>query len=419
MSKKHGKNWDLIVAGGGASGMMAAIAAAESGAHVLLLEQKNCLGKKLSATGNGRCNFTNADMDLVHFYGNRELAGRALSRFSLEDTLSFFHRIGILPKQKNGYYYPHSGQAASVVRALETELRRKDVSVCTGEEVTEILPLPAGFRVNTGNNSYITAKLLLATGLFAAPKLGGGASMVRLIERLGHHFSEIVPALCGFCCEGADFAALAGVRTDGRITVYIDGEEAAQDSGELQFTDYGISGIPTFQVSRTASLALAEGKQVQASLDFLPELGVSGILEELQLRIRNCKGFETTEEGCNGLLPAKLLPVLIQKAGISRKTRMKELSDQEAGRLAETISDFTVDLVRARGYESAQVCAGGLDSAQIDPDTLESRLVPGLFFAGELLNVDGVCGGYNLQWAWSSGYLAGKSAAAEAGKGAV
>lgn len=419
MGKKHGKNWDLIVVGGGASGMMAAIAAAGNGAHVLLLEQKDKPGRKLFATGNGRCNFTNADMALSHFYGDGSLVSKVLSFFSLEDTLSFFHRIGILPKQKNGYYYPASGQAASVVKALEMELKRKDITIHVNESVSEIIPLPAGFRVNTKENSYITTTVLLASGLLAAPKLGSDGSLISVIKELGHHFSVIVPALCGFYSEGADFSALSGVRADGKITLYIDGEQSVYDSGELQFTDYGISGIPTFQVSRVASLALKQNRQVQASLHFLPDIELSEIQEELVFRCRNSKGFETVEDGLNGLLAAKLIPVVMKKAGISKKTRMQELNDTEMQRLVNSITDFTVDLVRPRDYEFAQICAGGIRTEEIHTDTLESKLIPGLFFSGELLDVDGICGGYNLQWAWSSGYLAGKSAAVKAGKGAL
>ncbi len=414
MSKKHIKHWNLIVVGGGASGMMAAITAAGCGAHVLLLEQKEQLGKKLLATGNGRCNFTNADMELTHFHGEDALIQNALDCFSLEDTLNFFHKIGILPKQKNGYYYPNSEQAASVVSALEAELARRDVAVHTKAQVTKIVPLPSGFRVYTAEDSYVSDTVLLAVGLLAAPKLGSNGSFFDGIKELGHHFTPIVPALCGFYCEGTDFKAVSGVRAEGRITLYIDGEPKEAHCGELQFTDYGISGIPVFQISRLASAALKQNRQVQASLHFLAGMEKDELQKELLFR-KEKLAEETAEQGLNGLLAAKLIPAILKKAEISHKTQMRKLSEEELERLAAVLTDFTLDLTKARDYEFAQICAGGIRTEEIDIKTLESRYLSGLFFSGELLDVDGICGGYNLQWAWSSGFLAGKSAAQRLG----
>lgn len=407
MSKKHGKTWDFIIIGAGASGMMAAVTAARAGAHVLILEQKDRIGKKLLATGNGKCNFTNEDMKLIHFHGDRELIAEVLSQFTVKDTISFFHGLGILPKNKNGYYYPNSGQALSMLSAFRTELERRGVTVRTGAAVTGIRAASYGFLVETKEESYHGRKVLLATGLLAAPKLGSDGSAFSVIKELGHRFTPIVPALCGFYCEGCDFSGWSGVRTDAKVTVYIDGKTAASDTGELQLTDYGISGIPVFQVSRFASLALKEKRKVQASLHFLPDMTESDIHNELDFRLHNFDGAEPLEQLLNGLLHQKLIPAVLKKAGIPLGKTVREWTPEYGRSLVSAITDFTINMKRARDYEFAQVCAGGIRSGEVDFHTLESKLVPGLYFSGELLDADGICGGYNLQWAWSSGYVAG------------
>ncbi len=399
-------SFDVIVIGAGASGLMAAVVAAENGANVLLLEQKEQVGKKLLATGNGKCNFTNKDMDVSHYYGDLTLVEAVLEQFGKEETLQFFHGLFLYPKEKNGCYYPNSGQASSVVAAFLRRVERsKNIRLITSARVADVKTAKSGFCVLThSGETYRGRTLVISCGLLAAPKLGSDGSLFAAVKGLGHHFSAIVPALCGFYCKGADFKRISGVRVPAAVSILVDGKIQAKDAGELQFTDYGISGIPVFQVSRVASMALYENKKVEARLSFLPEISDEALRNELDFRKKAMGSDPDAGLLCSGLLPEKL---------------SRELVKQSAGdllRLQEFIRSFTVTVVQARDYEFAQVCAGGIRREEIDKKTLESALVPGLYFSGEILDVDGICGGYNLQWAWSSGYTAGKNAAGRAVK---
>lgn len=397
--------FDVIVVGAGASGLMAALSAAAHGADVLLLEQKDKIGKKLLATGNGKCNFTNEDMDISHYYGDTELAATILGQFGKEETLRFFHELLIYPKKKNGYYYPNSEQAASVAAAFRQRLAQTDkICLRTSAEVWDIQREAGGFTVVTRKGARDRGKaLVIACGLLASPKLGSDGSLFAVVKGLGHRFSPIVPALCGFYCKGADFKRLAGVRVSARVSILVDGTACASDTGELQLTDYGISGIPVFQVSRTASMALYEKKKVVAKLCFLPELSEEELAAELAFRRARMGADADIPTLLCGLLPEKLTLALA-------KGFVNGVSD-----LQRRIRCFPVTVERAREFAFAQVCAGGIRRGEIEKETLASALVPGLYFCGEILDVDGICGGYNLQWAWSSGYVAGKNAAGQAG----
>jgi hypothetical protein len=417
------EKFDCAVIGAGASGMMAAITAARCGRHVLLVEHEKKAGRKLLATGNGKCNFTNAYMDASCYHGDDSLFP-ILDCFSKDETISFFHEIGVYPKEKKGYYYPNSEQAAAVAGALENELKRLKVTLILETEIFGISnEAKSGTRENvkmrsdrnndflleTSVGKYLTRTLVFATGLLASPKLGSDGSSFDLIKGFGHHFTKIVPALCGFYADGLDWKSIAGVRCDACVTVYVEGEAVASDTGELQLTDYGISGIPVFQVSRYASMALAQKKKVEASIRFLPDLSGEELIQEFGFRLNRSLSGREAYDLVDGLLNQKLIPVLLHKAGLSERKRVTDL--EQTRPLAKLLSDCRITLVKPRDYAFAQVCAGGIDTKDIHTDTLMSRLVPGLFFCGELLDVDGICGGYNLQWAWSSGYVAGRYAA--------
>jgi predicted Rossmann fold flavoprotein len=250
--------------------------------------------------------------------------------------------------------------------------------------------------------------VIFATGLLASPKLGSDGSAFDLIKGFGHRFTRLVPALCGFYADGIDWKKVAGVRCDACVRFFVDGESVASDTGELQLTEYGISGIPVFQVSRFASVGLAQKRRVEASIRFLPGMTGQEILDEFRFRLGRADGAVEAYDLLDGLLNQKLIPVLLDKAGLSVHSRVTE--PEQAAPLAEVIQNLWLTLQKPRDYEFAQVCAGGIATEDIDTGTLMSRLVPGLFFCGELLDVDGICGGYNLQWAWSSGFVAGRGA---------
>lgn len=402
-------DWDIAILGAGASGLMAAISAAALGCTVLLLEQKNRAGKKILATGNGKCNFTNERMEDDCFRGSSALLHAVLPQFTRDQTLEFFHRIGIYPKNRNGYYYPNSQTASSVLEALETECIRLGVEQVTSVRITKVEPAGKGFYIRGDGFCYRSRRIIFATGLLASPKLGSDGSAFGIIQSLGHHFTPIVPALCGFRCSGMDFKSVSGVRTDASVRLYIDRKLKAEDTGEIQMADYGISGIPVFQISRFASVALHQKKKPEVRIDFLPEMEKSKLWNELSQRFHGRK--ERIVPQMNGLLIQKLNPALIRKADIPLDQMADTISSKQLHQLVSAIKEYPVTVLEARGFEFAQVCAGGIRTEEILPQSLESRIVRGVYFAGEILDVDGICGGYNLQWAWSSGYAAGTHAA--------
>lgn len=398
--------FDVVVIGGGASGLIAAIFAARCGCRVMVLEQKDKLCKKIYATGNGKCNFTNKDWQASYFRGSDfSLAEPVLRSFSLEDTLEFFKEIGVYPKERNGYYYPASEQAASVAENLVREAERLGITYLTGVKGIRVYKHETLFCTE-GNAGFFRAKsLVLATGGKASPVHGSDGSGYSLAKSFGHTVIPPQPAIVQLKAEGQFFKTLAGVRTEGRITLHI-GKETYSEKGELMFTAYGLSGIPVMQVSRYASVALAEKVPVRAEMDLFPLLSCDELTAELARRFRFMKK-NTAEEALAGLCNHKLNYVILQLCGLEPTKTAASYGKKEAVALAEKIKRFTVNITDTNGFEQAQACAGGVPLAELT-EHMESKLVPGLFITGELADVDGTCGGYNLQWAWSSGAAAGK-----------
>ena len=402
--------YDVIIIGAGASGLMAAAAAASKGARVALLEHKDDIGKKILATGNGRCNFTNTDMSVNKFHGSKALIKNGLSQFNYSDTIRFFKGLGIPAYDNAGYIYPNSRQAASVVAAFRMELMRLHVDVKTGINITDIKPADdrTGYCIQTDKGSFKSKRLIIACGLTASPKLGSDGSLFRQIEALGHHIQKPLPALCGFSCDGLNFKKITGVRCDATVASVIDGQMTEQNTGELQLADYGISGIPVFQISSLMSRALNKGQKVEVIIDFLPAFSDDELNGYIKDRSITTTDNRSLNEMLNGLLNNKLLLELIHKSGVSPDTKGRLLTDDDCKSLTRSIKHTAVSVKKPRGLEFAQVCAGGIYTKEIDVRTLESKIHPGLYFCGELLDVDGICGGYNLQWAWTSGYIAGE-----------
>lgn len=402
--------YDVIIIGAGASGLMAAAAAASKGARVALLEHKDDIGKKILATGNGRCNFTNTDMSVNKFHGSKALIKNGLSQFNYSDTIRFFKKLGIPAYDNAGYIYPNSRQAASVVAAFRMELMRLHVDVKTGINITDIKPADdrTGYCIQTDKGSFKSQRLIIACGLTASPKLGSDGSLFRQIEALGHHIQKPLPALCGFSCDGLNFKKITGVRCDATVASVIDGQMTEQNTGELQLADYGISGIPVFQISSLMSRALDKGQKVEVIIDFLPAFSDDELNGYIKDRSITTTDNRSLNEMLNGLLNNKLLLELIHKSGVSPDKKGRLLTDDDCKSLTRSIKHTAVSVKKPRGAEFAQVCAGGIYTKEIDVRTLESKIHPGLYFCGELLDVDGICGGYNLQWAWTSGYIAGE-----------
>lgn len=384
----------IIITGAGASGLIAGIMAARAGAAVTILEQNDRPGRKICATGNGKCNLTNLEIPEDAYRGTHpEFVEAALSLFSVSDTIRFFSELGIYTVNKNGYLYPHSGQAQSVVDVLCMEARSLGVKIKTNEKVLEIKREQVMWKVQTRGWTYEGDALILANGSKASNIPGSDGSGYVLAQSVGHHIVKPLPALTALKCRGTNFSAWAGVRTSGTATLCINGIPLKSETGELQLTEYGVSGIPVFQLSRYAIRALEEGCRVSLLLNFLPGFSRDGLDAFFGQRVKSCP-YKNEKELLVGLYPDKLIKVL---------------SGEES--IRDAIYAFPLEVTKGLPFAQAQVCSGGVDTCQINPETMESRLAPGLYISGELLDIDGTCGGYNLQWAWSSGACAGRSAA--------
>ena len=401
----------VVVIGGGASGMMAAVAAASSGAQVTILEHKDRIGKKILSTGNGRCNFTNIHQEPVCYHSDNPLfPWSVVEKFDAQDVIAFFLKLGIYSKNRNGYIYPNSDQASAVLDAFRMELERLKVNICTDTECREIRLGRKGFSVATNRNTFRADRVILCAGSKAAPVTGSDGSGYDLAKKLGHSILPVLPALTALRCEGKFFKSIAGVRVYGTAAVWSEGECIAKDTGEIQITDYGISGIPVFQVSRYASKLLYEGKEAEAVLNFMPDFTKEQMKAFLRSRAET-RPEKRTDMFLIGLFHKKLCDLWCRMSKIPGGKPAGELTDEELVRLTSLIMEFRVRIAGTNSYDKAQVCCGGVDTSEVSPGTMESVYVPGLYFAGEILDVDGMCGGYNLTFAWASGYAAGRAAA--------
>lgn len=400
----------VAVIGGGASGMMAAVTAASEGARVILLEHKDRIGKKILSTGNGRCNFTNIHQEPICYHSEDPLfPWEVVERFNAQAVISFFFQLGVYSKNRNGYIYPNSDQASAVLDAFRMELDRLKVEIRTGVECREIRPGKKGFTVLTDQEPVRADRVILCAGSKAAPTTGSDGSGYDLAKKLGHRILPVLPALTALKCEEKFFKSIAGVRANGSVSIWSGGECIAKDTGEIQLTDYGISGIPVFQVSRYASKLLYEKKETDAVLDFMPDFTKTQTDAFLRARAKT-RPDKSAEMFLIGLFHKKLCDLWIRLSEIPRQRKAGELTEDEIARLTNLIKEFRVRVRETNPYDKAQVCCGGVDTREVDPETLESVYVPGVYFAGEILDVDGMCGGYNLTFAWASGYVAGKAA---------
>ncbi|WP_461881597.1 BaiN/RdsA family NAD(P)/FAD-dependent oxidoreductase [Fusicatenibacter sp.] len=390
---------NVVIIGGGASGLMAAVQASRLGAAVTVLEKNEKPGKKLLATGNGRCNFTNRYQDASCYRtGNPKRVAHILSQFTEQDTEHFFEQLGIRIRSREGWLYPASEQAQSVLDLLLLEARFRKVKIKTRETVLAIETTENGYLVRTEGWQYPADSVIICCGSSASQIAGSDEDALSFARQLRLAFVPFSPALCPLRCKGKQFSAWAGVRVRAKVTLLMEENAVLSEQGEVQLTDYGVSGIPVFQLSRFAVRAVTEKKKAELLIDFFPELDRTELLAELALRQKNCP-YKEPKELLIGLLPEKLIPVLIGK----KKTPEE---------MASAIKVYRLQITGQTDFGKAQVCAGGITLDQLT-DSLESVQHPGIFFAGEALDVDGVCGGYNLQWAWSSGSAAGRAAAGE------
>lgn len=392
------------IIGGGASGMAAALAAAENQeTQVILMERQTRVGRKLLSTGNGRCNLTNLHAGNRGYHGNApEFAKYAISKFPPEAALSWFRGLGLLTvAEDTGRVYPYSDQANSVVDVLRFGLEQPNIRVKLGFEVEKVKKTPNGFRVEAKGETVECDRLIVACGGLAGTKLGGSMSGYKLLRSLGHTCTKLRPTLVQIKSGWGGCPSLKGVRAGCRAEILRGGAVTAESTGQLQFTEYGLSGPVIFEISRDVCQG---GGDWACRLDFLPELPEGDLRRELE---RRRETNLPVSELLTGILHNRLGRVLTQSAGLTINAMVRDLSDWEIGQAVAAVKALEVSLTEPMGMDSAQVTAGGILTSEFDETTMESRLVPGLYACGEVLDIDGDCGGYNLQWAWSSGRLAG------------
>ena len=413
----------VVIIGGGASGIMAAIIAARHGSEVTILEHKDRIGKKILMTGNGKCNLSNLSFSCENYYSDTpEFIPGIFKEFSVEDTLTFFREIGLLTKEKKGYLYPMSEQASTVLDIFRIELNRQHVKIVTDCDVNEIIcknkhsaessqeQKEKQFQILTSQGRFMGDALIIACGGKAAPQSGSDGTGYHLAESMGHRILTPLPALVQLRCEDAYIKsymkAVAGVRCEAGLKLYVAGKPVKEESGELQLTDYGISGIPVFQLSRIVSKAIYEKQKVAMEIDLLPSVDTGEIRE--YLIHRPSTEVMTTEEAMLGMVNKKILSLILKLNQVKLNTLWDEIKHNPVllDKIIDTIKRWRIIIKATNPFQNAQVCCGGVDCKELK-DTLESKKIKNLYFAGEIIDVDGICGGYNLQWAWSTGYVAG------------
>lgn len=409
------ENTDILVAGGGAAGIMAALTATENGkGKIFIIEKMGQLGKKILATGNGKCNYTNYYQAKECYRGNDvSFAWKALQKFGYKETISLFKSYGIIPYDRDGYVYPLPGQASCVMDILERELKSTKVVINKEEKITDVSihrknGRQDGFIVVTGNNKYFTQKLIIATGGKAGAVHGSDGSGYSLAKSLGHSVITPFAALTSCIICGKYTKDWAGVRTKGTVRAYNSkGKLLCENTGELQFVAQGISGIPVFQVSRYISEEIVKGRKPYLTIDIMPLYSEEEIIASLLCRK---KKNGSIGDIFTGMLHNKLAAALLKFCDISIKRQAAGLTKDEASHIAAVMKNWRLEVKDTGGFEKAQVTGGGIPASEINAETMESKICPGLYFAGEVIDVDGICGGYNLQWAWTSGYIAGNAA---------
>lgn len=440
----------IAVVGGGAAGMMAAIQAAYAGACVTVYERNDRVGRKILSTGNGKCNFSNEVMGTDCYYGSGAArVDEVYERFGVTETKEFFRKLGMRIKDRNGYLYPASDQAATVLDVLRYEMERLGIRVCTmclvtgvrseteKEGVTRLVVETDPKTCSSQENDiqYRYDAVILACGGKAAPKTGSDGRGLVIAGQLGHRIVPTVPALTALRCGETFLKQVAGVRCEACLTLYVDGAAVSTVYGELQLTEYGISGIPVFQFSRIAAYALREKKCVTVGIDYIPAGNVGcdtahihrdtiskrcPLPEDSGTCLANDRTFweqrwerqreQNMEQFVTGIVNKKVGLLLLKLAGIRETETVCEIAVPRRKKLEALFRSFKVTVLETNSFEQAQVCAGGVDFGEVTED-LQSVRVPGLFIVGEMLDIDGICGGYNLQWAWSSGAVAGRAAA--------
>lgn len=403
------KKYNILIIGGGAAGLAAAVSARKANKNITIgiVEKNDRVARKIHATGNGRCNYTNMDIKSQYFFGEKEFVEKILAQFGAEDALSFFAELGIRHRVEDGRVYPLSNQASAIADCLRLYLMENRVDFITDTFVSDI-------DIDENGSFYVgrlkADKVIVATGGKASPSLGSDGSGYKLLQKFGHTLSETKPALVSLKTNTDIIKGLKGVKVFARVTLSDKGKRVANDCGEVLFTDYGLSGIPVMQISRFAK------KGMHITVDMLPDLSENEVVGEIYYRIRLLPEREGAELFA-GLVNKKIAVPMLKYANVSKSdVKAKNFTGENVRKCADFLKGLELTVLGDNGFNNAQVCAGGIEFDAFSPFTMESKLQKGLYTAGEILNCDAICGGYNLHWAWATGTIAGRSACAIAVK---
>jgi predicted Rossmann fold flavoprotein len=399
----------IIVVGGGASGMMCSILCAREGIDVTIIEKLPSLGKKILVTGNGRCNITNSSIEYSNFYSNDEYFYRyAIDRFGFEECREFFASIGLdIISIKDTKYYPMSLQASSVVELMEHEIDRLGIKVLTDTKIKSIKKSQDKFAIDIGNRVLKSNNLLIATGGKGAKHLGSDADGYRYAKSLGHTITDTYPTLVQLLSDEPYLSRVAGVKVTTTVSLVVDNKIINTLDGDVLFAKYGVSGNTILDLSREAKKALIAKKDVQISIDLLPHIDKEYIDSYLVDRFERYPK-KLLSESLIGVINKKLIPIVVQNS-ISHDKNVANISKKERKNLIKLLEDFRVSITDTHEYAKSEATAGGVDTKDIDPKSMQSKKIANLYFAGEVVDVDGDCGGYNLHWAWASGSLVANS----------
>lgn len=396
---------NIVIIGAGASGMAAAIQAGRNPENnITLLERQSRVGKKLMATGNGRCNLTNTDSAPENYHGtDPDFVRPVLNGYPPEQVLEFFQELGLLTtKEYGGRVFPRSGHAASVVDVLRLGLNKENVCLRTDAAVDYVRKNAQSFEVTLGSEKIYADRLIVACGGCAGSKIGGTMDGYHLLKSLGHSRTALYPALTQIRTQPDSPKAMKGIKVDGGLSIFKGKELMGQTQGDILFTESGISGTAVFELSRLAS----SGDGLTAKIDFFPEMTENDLYQHLKRRASSLQDKEFGQL-LTGAVQSRVGQCLMKSAKLDSTISCSQLRDRDLRNLSKAAKCLSLPITGVSGFESAQVTHGGINTDEFEPNTLESRLVPGLFACGEVLDVDGDCGGYNLQWAWASGLTAG------------
>lgn len=401
----------IAIVGGGAAGLVAAITAAKSGCNVTLFEQNDRVGKKILASGNGRCNITNTHLHVEDYFGaDPGFTAPALETFGFKRFEKFCASIGLLLRiQEDGRCYPLSNTAGSVVSALKEYAQECGVTFFCNAFVTSVEKIAAHFHISCGEEQFDGySRVLIATGSEAAPQLGANPSGYRLSEAFGHTVYATYPSLVALELDSELHHKMAGSKQDAEVTLYINGKAEDQVRGDILFTRYGISGFAILDISRRASEALQEYQDVKIGLKLLPDFERQNLAEAIAKLSKNVPAYHL-ETLLGGLIPQKIARCVCESCKLDTTLGASELTIKTIKKIANTLCDWRFQVNDTHGFKHAEVSGGGIATGEIDAKTMESKKISGLFFAGEVLDIVGKRGGYNLHFAWASGYLAGTS----------